>query len=1541
MKSTNHLGIPHKVGLYDPQFEKDSCGVGFVAHIKGKKTHDIVKNALTMLEHMDHRGACGCEQNTGDGAGILTGLPHDFLVKVAKRDAGLTLPEKGKYGAGIVFLPTDSEQRKACEEIVAKMVAEQGLTLLGWRDVPTDNSTLGMTAKRIEPKMRMVFVTGGGKHPKVGDELERELYIVRKRSTYACRALDMDQSSYFYVASLSTKVIIYKGQLTPAQVTEYFRADIADPDYTSHLALVHSRFSTNTFPNWNRAQPFRFMAHNGEINTRRGNVNWMRAREGMFKSELFPGKEIEQIKPVIEPDGSDSADFDNCLELLLQTGRSLPHAVMMMIPEAWQNHESMDPRRRAFYEYHSCLLEPWDGPASVAFTDGTFIGAVLDRNGLRPSRYYVTKDDLVIMASEVGVLPIPPETVAKKGRLQPGRMFLVNFEEGRIIDDMELKKKLSEEHPYGTWVQEQKVTMEDLPTPTYVGGFVQETLITRQQCLGYTTEDLMKLLAPMATNGQEAIGSMGNDAALACLSDQPRMLYDYFKQSFAQVTNPPLDSDKEYIVMSLEAYIGPEKNLLEATPEHCHRLLIQHPILSNEELAKLKEMNHRGWKTKVIDILFEKSEVGSQKSEGQVLAAALDRICEQVSQAIKDGYSLVILSDRAMEYGKVAIPSLLAVGAVHHHLVKSNKRTAIGLILETGEAREVHHHAMLIGYGADGINPYLAFETLWDLRAQKKIDVKDDKTIVKNYIKAVDKGLLKVMSKMGISTLQSYKGAQIFEAIGLNAEVIERSFVGTVSKVDGVGLDVLAKEAVRRHEIGFPVRKESKPLQVLPSGGQYQWRKEGERHLFSPEVISNLQQATWSEQSSTSSREAYARYAKAINEQAGALCTLRGLFKIKNAHEPVPLEEVESAKEIVKRFCTGAMSLGSISTEAHETLAIAMNHLGGKSNTGEGGEDSRRFKPVPGEVWPDGTQKMRRSAIKQVASGRFGVTINYLTNADELQIKMAQGAKPGEGGQLPGHKVDKYIGWLRHSTPGVQLISPPPHHDIYSIEDLAQLIYDLKNANRAARVSVKLVAEVGVGTVAAGVAKAHADHILIAGHDGGTGASPLTSIKHAGGPWEIGLAETHQTLVLNDLRSRVTVQVDGQLKTGRDVVIGALLGAEEFGFSTAPLVTMGCIMMRVCHLNTCPVGIATQDPVLRAKFAGKPEYVINFFFLLAEEVRQLMAQMGFRKFDDMVGRVDMLDVSEAIKHWKAQGLDLAPILMPAPKPHDKVQVVKSIPQDHKLEEALDNDIIKQAQPAITGKKKVVIEKTIKNINRTVGTMLSNEIAKVYGEEGLPDDTVTIKLRGHAGQSLGAWLARGVTIELEGDANDYVGKGLSGGKIVVAPDKAALAQGFKAEENILIGNVVMYGATSGRAFFRGVAGERFCVRNSGAMAVVEGVGDHGCEYMTNGRVVILGPTGRNFAAGMSGGIAYVYDPNDEFLVRCNLAMVELEKLTEKSDLDLVRELIEQHRQYTGSTVADAILKDWNNSVKKFHKVMPTEYKKALAQMAHSGAPVGGK
>ncbi len=1509
-------GRPVKQGLYDPALEKDSCGVGFVAHIKGHASHEIVQNALTMLERMDHRGACGCEANTGDGAGLLTTLPHRLLAKVAKSDAGIDLPPPSRYGAGIVFLPQDPQERGYCEKTVERIIKKQGQVFLGWRDVPRDNSMIGNTAKATEPVMRMLFI--GARDGEDAEALERQLYIIRKLATFELRNSALDQAHFFYVCSLSTKVMIYKGQLTSGQVAQYYD-DLRDEDYASHLAMVHSRFSTNTFPSWDRAQPMRFMCHNGEINTLRGNINWMHARESLFKSKLFE-KEIHKIFPVCEPDTSDSGTFDNCLEMLFHTGRSLPHSVMMMIPEAWQSHESMDPQRRAFYEYHSCMMEPWDGPASVAFTDGHYIGAVLDRNGLRPSRYYVTKDDLVVMASEVGVLPIAPENVAIKGRLQPGRMFLVDFDQGRIIDGNELKAKLAKEHPYGQWLREQLINLEDLPTPAseHVPALDADNLLVRMQCLGYTHEEIHKLLVPMGTDAYEATGSMGNDAALACLSDQPRMLYDYFKQTFAQVTNPPIDPIREELVMTLECCVGPERNLLEATPEHCHRLRLLQPILTNEQLTQLKGMDHRGWKSRVIDITFNRHAEGGPSA---AIINALERVCREASQAIDEGYSLVVLSDRAVSVDRVAIPSLLACGAAHHHLVREGTRTRLGIVVESGEAREVHHHCLLIGYGADAVNPYLAFESLWNLTRDGTLSAEkyDDDKLVKNYIKAAGKGMLKVMSKMGISTLQSYKGAQIFEAVGLNCDVVDRCFASTHSRVEGVGFDALANEAVRRHEIGFPLRKETAKLPVLPSGGQYQWRRDGERHMYNPRTIAFLQDAA-----KTNSRDAFKQFTELIDNDSQQRCTLRGLFKFKEGASSVPLDEVEPAKEIVKRFCTGAMSLGSISTEAHETLAIAMNKLGGKSNTGEGGEDPRRFKPDP-----DGT--MRRSAIKQVASGRFGVTSNYLTNADELQIKMAQGAKPGEGGQLPGHKVDRYIGWLRHSTPGVTLISPPPHHDIYSIEDLAQLIHDLKNANPGARVSVKLVAETGVGTVAAGVAKAHADHILIAGHDGGTGASPLTSIKHAGAPWELGLAETHQTLVLNDLRSRVVVQTDGQLKTGRDVVIGAMLGAEEFGFSTAPLITVGCIMMRACHLNTCPVGIATQDKELRKKFNGKPEHVINFFFLLAEQVREHMAQLGFRTFNEMIGRADMLEVGEAINHWKAQGLDLSSILAPARKPHAGVQVYCTVKQDHALEGALDHELIRQAKPALDSRTAVKIESPIKNTNRTVGTMLSHEVSKRYGEDGLPADTIHVKLTGSAGQSIGAWLAKGITLELEGDANDYAGKGLSGGRLIVYPPKTALDAGFVAEDNIIIGNVALYGASEGEAYFRGVAGERFCVRNSGATAVVEGVGDHCCEYMTNGRAIVLGPTGRNFAAGMSGGIAYVYDPKDQFLPMCNLGMVELERLTVDEEIAWLRQTVENHHRYTGSTVAQALLAKWERNVSLFHKIMPSDYKRALAEL----------
>ncbi len=1505
------------IGLYDPANEKDSCGVGFVAHLKGQAFHSTVDGALTMLENMDHRGACGCEVNSGDGAGILVGLPHSFLVKVAKRDGGIDLPPAGRYACGMAFMPMDESYRKVCMSTLSHFVQAQGQKLLGWRRVPCDNSMLGPTAKSAEPMVMQVFI--GAADGVSQDTFERQLFLIRKQAYHTMKASASEQMRAYYMCSLSSRIMVYKGQLTSRQVREYYK-DLSDPDFTSHLAMVHSRFSTNTFPSWDRAQPMRMLAHNGEINTLRGNVNWMKARQEMMSSRLF-GREFHKLFPLIDPVTSDSGMFDNVLELLSMNGRSLPHVMLMMVPAAWQKHDLMDEKTRAFYEYHSTMMEPWDGPASLTFTDGKQIGALLDRNGLRPSRYYVTSDDMVIMASEVGALKVDPAKVITKGRLRPGRMFLVDFKLGRIVGDEEIKKSLADAHPYEEWLRTNRLSLEELPKPRkgVVPGLVRDTLLTRKLAQGYTHEDIHKLLVPMATDGNEAVGSMGNDAALAVMSDQARMTYDYFKQLFAQVTNPPIDPIREELVMSLECYVGPESNLLDATPGHARRLQLHQPILSNHDMYRIKNISYKGWQTRTIESLFEKL---PGKTHGESLKMALDDICRQASEAVEQGYSLIVLSDRGMDERYIAIPALIAAGTVHQHLVKEGARTRVALVVETGEAREVHHHCLLVGFGVDAVNPYLVFETLWDLARDGTINARkfSDEKIAQNYIKAVGKGILKVMSKMGISTLQSYKGAQIFEAIGLNSEVVERCFTGTASQVQGVGFDALATEAVRRHELGFPIRSDAMALKVLPSGGQYQWREGGEAHMIDPKTVAYLQAAA-----KTNSREAFANFSKYVDEVGTKAATLRGLFKFKKAAAPVPLEEVEPAKEIVKRFCTGAMSMGSISPESHETLAIAMNRIGGKSNTGEGGEDPKRFKP-------DANGDLRRSAIKQIASARFGVTIDYLTNADELQIKVAQGAKPGEGGQLPGHKVDKYIGWLRHSTPGVTLISPPPHHDIYSIEDLAQLIYDLKNANRAARISVKLVAETGVGTVAAGVAKAHADHILISGHDGGTGASPLTSLKHAGGPWELGLAETHQTLVMNNLRSRVTLQVDGQMKTGRDVLIGALLGAEEFGFSTIPLIAVGCIMMRVCHLNTCPVGIATQDPSLRAKFAGKPEHVVNYFFLMAEEVRQHLASLGLRSLTEAVGRTDLLEMADALDHWKTKGLDLSPILMPARKSSPDVKVVKSIEQDHGLEAALDNAFIVQAAAALEKKEKVVITSDVTNVNRTVGTMLSNEIAKRYPGEGLPDDTIRIKLTGNAGQSLGAWLAKGVTIELEGDSNDYIGKGLSGGRIVVYPDRRTLANGFVPEENIIVGNVALYGATGGQAFFRGVAGERFCVRNSGAVAVVEGVGDHGCEYMTNGRAVILGPTGRNFAAGMSGGIAYVYDPGAQFVNNCNMGMIELEKVEDAIDVAELKQYVQLHKQFTGSTVAAKILGDWENQVKLFHKVIPSDYKKVLSEMA---------
>lgn len=1518
MEAKYHL--PTRQGLYDPSLEKENCGVGFIAHIKGQASHQFVLDAATMLVAMDHRGACGCEANTGDGSGMMTALPHAFLRKVAKDDLHIELPEPGRYAAGLIFLPKDPHERKYCQETVERIIAEQGQRCLGWRQVPTDavRADIGPTALQAEPDIQQLFV--GAADGLQGEAFERQLYIIRKTASHAIRGSEsLHHALQFYICSLSTKVIIYKGMLTSGQVLPYF-SDLRDSDFETHLAMVHSRFSTNTFPSWDRAQPLRFMSHNGEINTLRGNKNWMAARRRTASSPLY-GDQLSKLFPVVEPHCSDSGTFDNVLEFLLMTGRTLQEAILMMVPEAWQKHQTMSEERRAFYEFFSCMMEPWDGPASIAFTDGHYIGAVLDRNGLRPSRYYITHDDRVIMASEVGVLPVAPEMVREKGRLQPGKIFLVDFEQGRLIPDEELKQDFVAKRPYGQWLRDNRIVLGDLPeAPT--PGYCEETLFSRMLSFGFTSETMHFMLVPMIEESRDPIGSMGNDAALAFLSNQPRMVYDYFKQLFAQVTNPAIDSIREEVVMSLECYIGPEQNLLDVSPEHAHRLLIPHPILTNGELASIAAMDHRGWKTKTIDITFPRSESKAG------LTAALHRICQEAEQAVEQGYSLIILSDRALGPDRVPVSALLATGAVHHHLVKKARRTQVGLILETGEAREVHHHCLLIGYGADAINPYLAFEALWYARLdgqlpQDKFDVFDK--IMSSYRKAVAKGMLKVLAKMGISTLQSYKGAQIFEALGLRDEVIDVCFVGTPSRIQAVGFDVLAEEAIRRHGLGFP-SDPANPPSALPNPGDFHWRAAGERHGWDPIAIADLQASA-----RAGDKNAYWRFANHVNHDNEMRCTLRGLldFQYGKAGPEVPLDEVEPASEIVKRFCTGAMSFGSISAEAHETLAIAMNRLGGKSNTGEGGEDPERFVPQP-------NGDSRRSAIKQVASGRFGVTIEYLTNADELQIKISQGAKPGEGGELPGGKVDQTIAKIRYSTPGVGLISPPPHHDIYSIEDLAQLIYDLKNANPSARISVKLVSEVGVGVVAAGVSKAHAEHIVIAGDVGGTGASPLTSIKHAGLPWELGLAEAHQTLVLNNLRSRVVLQTDGGLKTGRDIVIAALLGAEEYGFATAPLISLGCIMMRKCHLNTCPVGIATQDPDLRKKFRGKPEHVVNYLFMVAEEARTIMAKLGFRRLDDMIGRVDVLEPTKAIEHWKVDGLDLTSLLKPASDLRPEAETRHTMAQDHGLEKSLDCTVlVPKSQAALDRWERVAFELEIINVNRTVGTILSHEVAKRYGQAGLPDDTIHVKLIGSAGQSLGAFLARGITLEVEGDCNDYVGKGLSGGRIIVYPPKVST---FHAEENILVGNVCLYGATGGEVFFSGRAAERFCVRNSGAKAVVEGVGDHGCEYMTGGRVVVLGPTGRNFAAGMSGGIAYVWDPKGDFALLCNLEMVELERIeTEEEELE-VREMIARHAEATKSRVAKKVLDDWQQFLSQCVKVMPVDYKRVLQQQNQSRVPV---
>jgi glutamate synthase (ferredoxin) len=1501
-------GPPPARGLYDPRYEHDACGVGFVVHVKGKKSHDIVVKALTVLKNLLHRGACGCEPNTGDGAGILLQIPDRFLRRECGR-CGIALPPVGDYGAALTFLPRDHVQREKIQALMQTIVADEGQRFLGWRDVPVDDSLLGDSARACEPHIKQMFI---GRGPEVLDQahFERKLYVIRKRIEHAVAGMDFPEQRLVYIPSLSSRTLIYKGMLSADQI-ETMYPDLGDPDVESALALVHQRFSTNTFPSWPLAHPYRMIAHNGEINTLRGNINWMRAREALCRSDLF-GDDLQKILPVTREGLSDSATFDNVLEFLVMNGRSLPHAILMMIPEPWQNHESMSPERKAFYAYHSALMEPWDGPASIAFTDGIVIGAVLDRNGLRPSRYYVTKDDLVIMASEVGVLDVDPANVLVKERLHPGRIFLVDTAKGRIVDDEEIKTQLAAERPYADWLRQNMVSLADLPSHP-VRAPDHETVLTRQIAFGYTHEDVRILLAAMAKNAEEPIGSMGTDTALAVLSDRPRPLYDYFKQLFAQVTNPPLDQIREELVTSMESTIGPEGNLLQPEPASCRQISLSDPVISNEELAKLAHVVHPYFKAITLPMLYPVADGPAG------LERALADLQDKASAAVADGYNIVILSDRGVSRARAAIPSLLATAAVHHHLVRRGERTRCGLVIETGDAREVHHMCLLIGYGAGAVNPWVAFETLDDMIREGILTGIDHDKAVKNYIKALNKGILKVMAKMGISTLQSYCGAQIFEAVGLDRDVIDRYFAGTASRVAGIGIDVIHEEVRRRHEKAFPERPVGDA--ELDWGGEYQWRRDGEHHMVNPEMIARLQHATRSGR-----YDLFKEFSRLCDDQSRKRATLRGLIELKPAPTPIPLDEVEPVESIVKRFATGAMSYGSISQEAHETLAIAMNRIGGRSNTGEGGEDPARYRRDPNGDW-------RRSAVKQVASGRFGVTSEYLVNADDLQIKMAQGAKPGEGGQLPGSKVYPWIAKVRFATPGVGLISPPPHHDIYSIEDIKQLIHDLKNANPKARVHVKLVAEIGVGTVAAGVAKAFADVVLISGHDGGTGASPLTSIKHGGVPWELGLAETQQVLVTNKLRDRIVVQVDGQMKTGRDVVIAALLGAEEYGFSTAPLVVLGCVMMRVCHLNTCPVGIATQDPELRKRFAGKPEHVVNYFRFLAEEVREYMARLGFRTMDEMIGRVDKLDFKPALDHWKARGLDLSAILYQPPMAPD-VPRRKVREQDHGLERSLDyTTIIPACRAALEDRTPVALRLPIRNVDRTVGTMLGYEITRRWGGEGLPEDTIRLHFTGSAGQSFGAFVPRGVTMTLEGDANDYWGKGLSGGKLVVLPPPGST---FVPEQNIIIGNVALYGATSGEAYVRGVAGERFCVRNSGAYAVVEGVGDHGCEYMTGGRVVVLGRTGRNFAAGMSGGIAYVLDVDGDFKRRCNLGMVDLERLDDASDIELVRDLIARHVRYTGSAYAAGILDGWIDAQPRFVKVMPRDYKRVLAAEARARA-----
>lgn len=1528
--------LPQAQGLYDPSKEHDSCGVGFVANLHNAKSHEIVEMGLQILLNLDHRGAVGADPKLGDGCGILVQIPHQFFKEECAK-LGFALPEPGHYAIGQFFLSRDDAERAKAKEFIEAAAASQDLVVLGWRDTPVDSSDLGEAVKAVEPVHGQVFI-GRGRSVTDDVDFDRRLYLARKTASNEIYARGPAAREHYSV-SVSSQTIVYKGMVLVSQLGEYF-LDLKDPRFVSAIALVHQRFATNTFPSWRLAHPYRFVAHNGEINTLRGNLNWMAARQASVASPLF-GNDIEKLWPISYEGQSDTACFDNALEFLVQGGYSLAHAVMMLIPEAWSGNPLMDSDRKAFYEYHAALMEPWDGPAAMAFTDGRQIGATLDRNGLRPARYLVTEDGLVVMASEMGVLPIPQDKIVQKWRLQPGKMLLVDLEQGRIVSDDEIKKELASSHPYKQWLERTQIVLEDLKPVEPRASRADVSLLNRQQAFGYSQEELDLLLFPMAVTGQEAVGSMGTDTPISALSDKPKLIYTYFKQNFAQVTNPPIDPIREELVMSLVSFIGPRPNILDHEGSAKRkRLEVRQPILTNEDLEKIRCIGHieDSFDTKTLDITYDAA------TGAAGLREALNRLGERAEKAVNGGYNIIILSDRMVGPDRIPIPALLATAAVHHHLIRRGLRTSVGLVVETGEAREVHHFALLAGYGAEAINPYLAFETLEASTAEFPSDV-DGPTAIKRFIKAVDKGLLKVMSKMGISTYQSYCGGQIFDAVGLAQSFIDEFFRGTTTRVEGVGLDEIAAETVRRHKDAFgDVAIYHDALDV---GGDYAFRIRGEAHSWTPHTVSLLQHAV-----RANAQDKYRAFAQHLNEQDEKLLNLRGLFRVKTAEEdgraPAPLDEVEPASEIVKRFSTGAMSFGSISREAHTTLAIAMNRIGGKSNTGEGGEEPERFKPLP-------NGDSARSAIKQVASGRFGVTAEYLVNSDMIQIKMAQGAKPGEGGQLPGDKVDAVIAKVRHSTPGVGLISPPPHHDIYSIEDLAQLIFDLKNVNPRADVSVKLVSEVGVGTVAAGVSKGRADHVTISGYDGGTGASPLTSIKHAGSPWEIGLAETHQTLVLNNLRARIAVQVDGGLRTGRDVIVGALLGADEFGFATAPLIAAGCVMMRKCHLNTCPVGVATQDPVLRKRFVGQPEHVINFFFFVAEEVRELMAQMGYRRFDELIGQMQMLDKEKALAHWKAKGLDFSKLFH---KPAGEGAAIRhSLTQDHGLDKVLDNKLIEAARASIDRGAKTSIETAIRNVDRSTGAMLSGEVARVYGLAGLPEDTIDIRASGTAGQSFGAFLARGVTLRLEGEANDYVGKGLSGGKVIVYPSREA--KQIVPEKSIIVGNTVLYGAVGGEAYLRGVAGERFAVRNSGAYAVVEGVGDHGCEYMTGGVVVVLGPTGRNFAAGMSGGVAYVLDEDGGFAERCNLAMVDLEPVRDEEtamtqayhqsgdleqhgrvdvmsdmtrfDAERLKHLISNHLRYTGSTRARAILDDWESYKPKFRKVMPVEYRRALTEL----------